>query len=175
MATDTQKSLLRFALVGGVFALRVVRFAVVTVAFLLAAGMLKYSFGWTYPLLAFLAGFVSFRFTTYLYANITRELITANSLLDETLKTVYISLTVIPANMLVFPTFAFIGIGFLHAGEVPAEIKDFLVPRFVIGAIALVVLVIFGEIINRVGRYIKTRNQRSNEYPPKPDFDSPWR
>ena len=158
MATDTRESFLRFAAVGGVLALRVVRFAVVTVAFLLAAGMLKYSFGWTYPLVAFLAGFVSFRLTTYLYANITRELITANSLLDETLKTVYISLTVIPANMLVFPIFAFIGVGLLHAQEVPPEIKDFLVVRFVVGSIALVVLVIVGEIINRVGRHIRTRN-----------------
>ena len=109
-------------------------------------------------MVAFLAGFVSFRLTTYLYANITRELITANSLLDETLKTVYISLTVIPANMLVFPIFAFIGVGLLHAQEVPPEIKDFLVVRFVVGSIALVVLVIVGEIINRVGRHIRTRN-----------------
>ena len=154
--TNTQKSSLRFALVGGVLALRVVRFAALTVAFILAAGMLKYSFGSLYVFVAFLASCASYYLITYLYSRITRELLTAPSLLDETLKTIYFSLAVIPVNWVIFTLLA--ALSAPHTQKVPEEIKDFLMVRFVVGSIALIVLVIFGEIINRVGRHIRTRN-----------------
>ncbi len=156
MKTNTQKSLLRFALVGGVLALRVIRFAALAVAFVLAAGMLKYSFGWTYPFVAFLASCASYFLITYLYSRIIRKLITAPSLLDETLKTVYFLLAVIPANWFVFTLLA--ALSAPQTQKVPEELKDFLMVRFWLGSIALIVLVIVGEIINRVGRHRRTRD-----------------
>lgn len=147
---------MRFALVGGVLVLRVVRFAAIAVAFLLAAGMLEYSFGWLYIFVAFFASCASYFLITYLYSRITRELIKAPSLLDEILKTIYFSLTVIPANWVVFTVLA--ALSAPHTQKVPGEIKDFLLVRFWAGSIALIVLVIVGEIINRVGRHIKIRD-----------------
>lgn len=159
MKTNTQKSLSRFALVGGVLALRIVRFAAIAVAFILAAGMLKYSYGSAYLLVAFLAGFASFFLITYLYSRITRGLITAPSLLDETLKTVYFLISVIPANWVIFAFLAIlIAGGFSNTDKGAEELNSFLLVRFWLGSITLVILVIVGEIINRVGRHIRTQN-----------------
>lgn len=155
MITNKREPFLRFALVGGVLALRVVRFAALAVAFVLAAGMLKYSFGWSYLFVAFLASCASYFLITYLYSRIIRELITAPSLLDETLKTVYFLLAVIPTNWFVFTLLA--ALSAPQTQKVPEELKDFLMVRFWVGSIALIVLVTFGEIINRVGRHIRAR------------------
>jgi hypothetical protein len=156
MVTNKRKPFLRFASVGGVLALRIVRFAAVAVAFILSAGMLEYSYGSAYLLVAFLAGFASFRLISYLYSRITRGLLTAPSPLDETLKTVYFLVAVTPANWFIF---AFLAIlvagGFSNTDKGAEELNNFLLVRFWLGSIALIVLVTFGEIINRVGRHIR--------------------